>query len=122
LALPRRVFGSADHSEADRKWDRSTRRPVTAVGSLALDPNDAADDTLQVGTGESSYTSGRAAASNKQPMGRTWNRLQTLITDQRKHRPERGVAIQLRRGAMAARNGHWTGPAEVLLLELVLTS
>lgn len=54
------------------------------VGSIALDPNDASDDTLLVGTGESnfSYTSGASSGIYRTTDGgRTWRRLQTLITD-----------------------------------------
>jgi hypothetical protein len=54
------------------------------VGALALDPNDASDNTLLVGTGEGdfSYTSGASSGLYRTTDGgETWKRLHTIIVD-----------------------------------------
>jgi len=72
-------------AESDAKWEHvALPESNNTVGSLALDPNDANDETLLVGTGESnfSYTSGASSGIYRTTdAGRTWTRLQTLITD-----------------------------------------
>ncbi len=72
-----------DGSEVE--WEHvSLPQANNTVGSLALDPNDASDQTLLVGTGESnfSYTSGASSGLYRTTnAGRTWTRLPTLITD-----------------------------------------
>jgi hypothetical protein len=72
-------------AESDAKWEHVTLPDGNnTVGSLALDPNDANDDTLLVGTGESNFSYTSAASSGlfrTTDGGRTWMRLHTLITD-----------------------------------------
>jgi len=72
-----------DGSEAE--WEHvALPEANNTVGSIALDSNDASDDTVLVGTGESnfSYTSGASSGIYRTTDGgRTWRRLQTLITD-----------------------------------------
>ena len=78
-----RTDEAMDESEAE--WEHITLPQANnTVGSLALDPNDASDQTLLVGTGESnfSYTSGASSGVYRTTDGgRTWTRLQTWITD-----------------------------------------
>ena len=72
-----------DGSEVE--WEHvSLPEANNTVGSLALDPNDASDQTLLVGTGESnfSYTSGASSGLYRTTnAGGTWTRLPTLIID-----------------------------------------
>ena len=72
-----------DGSEVE--WEHvSLPQANNTVGSLALDPNDASDQTLLVGTGESnfSYTSGASSGLYRTTnAGGTWTRLPTLIID-----------------------------------------
>jgi hypothetical protein len=67
------------------EWEHvSLPQANNTVGSLALDPNDASDQTLLVGTGESnfSYTSGASSGLYRTTnAGGTWTRLPTLIID-----------------------------------------
>jgi hypothetical protein len=78
-----RTDAAMDDSELE--WEHAALpRANNTVGSIALDPNDASDDTLLVGTGESnfSYTSGASSGIYRTSNGgRTWTRLRTLITD-----------------------------------------
>lgn len=71
--------------ESEVKWEHMALPEANnTVGSLTLDPNDASDDTLLVGTGESnfSYTSGASSGIYRTTDGgRTWRRLRTLIAD-----------------------------------------
>jgi len=72
-------------AESEAAWEHITLPEANnTVGSLALDPNDADDETLLVGTGESdfSYTSGASSGLYRTTNGgRTWTRLPTLIAD-----------------------------------------
>jgi hypothetical protein len=72
-------------AESEAEWEHvALPEANNTVGSLALDPNDADDETLLVGTGDSnfSYTSGASSGLYRTTDGgRTWTRLPTLITD-----------------------------------------
>ena len=76
-----------DHAmdDSDVDWEHITLPEANnTIGSLALDPNDAGDDTLLVGTGESNftYTSGASSGVYRTTNGgKTWVRLPTLISD-----------------------------------------
>jgi hypothetical protein len=67
------------------EWEHmSLPEANNTVGALALDPNDASDNTLLVGTGEGdfSYTSGASSGIYRTTDGgETWKRLHTAIVD-----------------------------------------